>query len=513
MKLTGMAGVGSGKIGSQVYSAIGNTQIVRNYQPNVANPNTAPQVNVRARFKLLSQISAAVAPVLAFKNDRLVSARNRFVKKNYDLATSNDGQAQLTLENLQLSAGSVGLPGLHASRFDGGELQLELVQDAGSALSRVVYIIFRKADNSRLQLVRSIIREAPTLNNIFRVITADVEGDLVIYAYGIFDNNSRATARYGDFHVQDGQDIAKLVMSRTMSLNDYRFTRTRGLQLYAGEADARSAMGDEVRVFVTASGSGDVSGNGIYERGDEIIITAKPDEGSKFIGWKENGGSDFIAYSPTLVLTAANIIDYVAVFQNPDSTTGGEGGYELTNPLPYADAHVEVDGNVKSIVNGYVELGGVFDNMDVSGVAEDQVLTFVPAGSFLGNDDNITFDYQNGHYTYSVTESGSGAVYLNNNVFFYVNTEVWENPYPNATLTADSHPVTIANKQAIVTAIPDYIYIAGLGATDMVTASYNSTNVPMVRDNNRWRNVNTGVDMPLQVSVNGKPWFTLIMQA
>lgn len=512
MILTGQAGLGYGKIGSQVYSVVSGTQIVRNYQPRVSNPNSAPQVNNRARFKLLSQVSTAVAPVLAFKSDGMVSARNRFVKKNYSLASSNDGQTQLTLENLQLTAGSVGLPGIHVTRFNDNVLQLELIADAGSLISRVVYIIFKKSDNSKMQLVRSIVREAPSLHNIFRVLTQDVPGDLVIYAYGIIDNNSRATARYGDFKVQDGEDIAKLVMSRAMSMNDYRFTRTRGCQLYADEDDTRYVSPMEVRVFVTPSGPGIVQGNGIYERGDEIILSATPTEGCEFIGWKENGGNDFIAYSPTLVLTAAGLVDYVAVFQNPESTTGGEGGYELQNPLPYADAQVEVDGNAKSIVNGYVELGAAFDNIDVSGVPADNELTFVPAGSFYGNNDNVAFDYLNGHYTYSVTESGSGAVFFNGNVFFFINTEQWENPYPSATLTADSTPVTIANKQAIVTAIPDYINIAGLGATDMVTASNNATNVSMVRDNNVWRNIDTGVDLPLQVNVNGKPWFTLIMQ-
>lgn len=178
MILTGQAGLGYGKIGSQVYSVVSGTQIVRNYQPRVSNPNSAPQVNNRARFKLLSQVSTAVAPVLAFKSDGMVSARNRFVKKNYSLASSNDGQTQLTLENLQLTAGSVGLPGIHVTRFNGGEMQLELIADAGSLISRVVYIIFKKSDNSKMQLVRSIVREAPSLHNIFRVLTQDVPGEI-----------------------------------------------------------------------------------------------------------------------------------------------------------------------------------------------------------------------------------------------------------------------------------------------------------------------------------------------
>ena len=81
MKLSGIAGTGSGKLGSQVYASVAGEQIVRNYQPKVSNPNTTKQVNQRSRFKLMSQLSAAMASVIVIPKEGMRSSRNLFSKK------------------------------------------------------------------------------------------------------------------------------------------------------------------------------------------------------------------------------------------------------------------------------------------------------------------------------------------------------------------------------------------------------------------------------------------------
>ena len=83
MKLNGFVGKGTGKLGSSVFAVSGGEQIVRQYNPNVSNPNTDAQVAQRAKFKLMSQLAAVLAPGLAFKKDSLVSPRNKFIKKRY----------------------------------------------------------------------------------------------------------------------------------------------------------------------------------------------------------------------------------------------------------------------------------------------------------------------------------------------------------------------------------------------------------------------------------------------
>ena len=76
MKLYGLFGKGSGKLGSSVFAISSGEQIVREYNPVVENPNTPAQVEQRAKFKLLSQLASDLASALAFKKEGLVSTRN-----------------------------------------------------------------------------------------------------------------------------------------------------------------------------------------------------------------------------------------------------------------------------------------------------------------------------------------------------------------------------------------------------------------------------------------------------
>lgn len=452
MKLSGMAGTGSGKLGSQVYASVAGEQIVRNYQPNVSNPNTSLQVNQRARLKLLSQLSAVFSPVLAYKKQGLVSARNMFVKRNFGLSSGNDGEAMLTIENIQLTSGTAGLPGIKATRTSGSLISAELQSDATLIVDRVVYVFYKKTAQNTLQLVASYVVSSAGAAGVFPSPIINCTGDVVIYAYGMKDLNSRATAVYGNYTVESGEDVATLFMQRKLDYNSYRFTKTRGCQIYAGESEASSVGPNQARIFVTASGSGNVMGNGIYTRGETVQLTATPDEGSSFIGWLENGSNTFFAYSPTLQITADALVDIIAVFQNPNSSTGGIDGYDMTNPLPYDDAEVMIDSDVVDIKEGHVALASTFDNIGVRGIGEGHVLAFVPQGSVLGADDNIAFEpnvVMGYDYGAAVSGTTSGAVYLDGKLFFYVFTEA-ETPWVDAQVKINGNTVDVSSGSVTV---------------------------------------------------------------
>ena len=95
-KVTSLYGKTMGKIGSIVFSTSGGYTIAREYNPHVSNPNTTAQVNQRARMKLMSQLSAALSPVIAMTKEGLVSKRNKFTKKNFDACYVSNGYAQIT---------------------------------------------------------------------------------------------------------------------------------------------------------------------------------------------------------------------------------------------------------------------------------------------------------------------------------------------------------------------------------------------------------------------------------
>lgn len=118
MKLNGIFGKGSGKMGSAVFAINGGEQIVREHNPRISNPKTQAQIEQRAKFKLLAQIAADLAPALFFKKKGLVSARNQFVSANMPLCEYANGEAQVSVPSLRLSTSNSYLPSIQVTNRD-----------------------------------------------------------------------------------------------------------------------------------------------------------------------------------------------------------------------------------------------------------------------------------------------------------------------------------------------------------------------------------------------------------
>lgn len=305
----------NGKIGGVVFSTSGGIQISREYNPNVANPNTQAQVNQRARMKLMSQLSAVMAPVITMQKIGLVSARNQFTKRNFGYSYVSEGNAQVSYENIQLTQGNAALPSIVA-QVDSGRYTLSLAQSADASITRVVWIIYRKTSEGKLQLVRSFIQQnAGEAGTFTWNVPADVAVDnYVFYAYGMKDMNAKATAQYGDLNVTTANDLATLVANRTISLTDYQFTQTRGASSNDGSPIEPTPAGF-ARVYVTASGPGIVSGAGLYEIGSTVNVVATPNQGAEFTGWYKNGSDVRVSAATSYTFTLNETADLVAKFR------------------------------------------------------------------------------------------------------------------------------------------------------------------------------------------------------
>lgn len=231
MKLSGLAGKGSGKLGSNVYAVSGGEQIVRQYNPVVANPSTPAQVAQRSRLKLASQIAAAMADVIAIPKSGLVSSRNAFMKRNFDMFVGSENGASCQYAKLQLTGSSVGLPAVNAEKSDEQTLSIELASSATAVASRVIYNVFAKTTEQQLMLIASRVVTEAGENGTFPLEVTTSATELVVYAYGMRDMSSTASAKYGNYNVQSGEDIAKLVANRKLSAADYTFTNTQGFDL------------------------------------------------------------------------------------------------------------------------------------------------------------------------------------------------------------------------------------------------------------------------------------------
>lgn len=318
-KVTSLQGKATGKVGSMVYSVSGGQMIAREYQPNVANPSTQLQVDQRAKMKLMSQVAAALAPVIAIPKEGLKSSRNLFIKKNFENASASEGVAQVTYENLQLTNGNAGLPAIQIHREAASGVSVNLEERCDAAVTRVVYILYRKTSEATLQYVQSVIVNAPGGEGKFPGTLVYTEGDIVVFAYGMKDLNARATAKYSDYNVKNGEDIATLTLTRRLSLSDYQFTQTRGTTLFAGETDSVVVGDNQARVFVTALGKGSVAGAGVFDLGTQVTVTATPGDNATFVGWRNNGANAIISTDAAYTFTLEGTADLVAVFQSEDA--------------------------------------------------------------------------------------------------------------------------------------------------------------------------------------------------
>lgn len=338
-KVTSLYGKTTGKIGSIVFATSGGETIAREYNPHVSNPNTQAQVNQRARMKLMSQLSAALSPVIAMTKEGLTSKRNKFVKKNFASSYALNGVAQISYENVQITEGSVGLPqvAVSASLADFGGPAAYLATAPGTTISRVIYCVFSKSQENRLEFLFSkIITQRTTegvsdayfLCSLSELPVTSLEGEwtfdgeYVIYAYGMSDTSERATARYGNLNVQSASDIATLVANRTISFEDYQFTQTRGATIGQGTGGDTPTPVGQARVFVTALGDGgSVTGGGTFALGSQVTVTATPAAGYTFRAWLRNGTNQVVSNSATYTFTLNGQTDLIAAFDYQGNDT------------------------------------------------------------------------------------------------------------------------------------------------------------------------------------------------
>lgn len=227
-KMTSLSGSVTGKLAGNVYSVSAGQQIVRAYQPNVANPSTELQVENRTKFKLASQLAAAVSPVLAIPKVGMVSGRNQFVSASMDAIAFALGEATILLNRLQLTKSSIELPLVTATRGQGSEVTCHLTRSAVHlGVTKVVYAIFVESNINKLNLIASTVATEAGDNGHFEAtLTASSTKPLLVYAYGIIEGENSILAKYEGYQVDDVEFVASLISSRTKEAAGLKTTST-----------------------------------------------------------------------------------------------------------------------------------------------------------------------------------------------------------------------------------------------------------------------------------------------
>lgn len=326
MKLYGITGFGTGKLGNSVYSVRNGEQIVRQYNPVVSNPQTDAQVQSRSILKLMSQLAAVLAPVINIPADGLKSKRNLFISQNYNLAYYADGAAQIRMEDVQLTKSSVAFPSMVAAREAATGITIHLSSDAHLSYDKVVYVVVAKQSDGGMSLfAKKVISEAGA-NGQFQGVLPYTAAPIAIYAYGIRANDADTLARFDNILANANMDIAAVRTRSRDLLDNVTFSMTRGLVMAqgsdSGTADASSA---NISVSVNPTGAGTATGGGSYPLGSEVTITATAATGNTFLGWYV--GNERVSGDLSFTFNASGNRNYVARFSVP---SGGddEGGMD-----------------------------------------------------------------------------------------------------------------------------------------------------------------------------------------
>lgn len=236
-KIYGLFGSMQGKVADVVMAVRSGEQIVRKYQPIVSNPSTPAQVEQRAKLKLISQLSAVCAPVIAIRRQGVVSARNLFTKKNYNAITYSDNVASINLNNLQLTNSVVGIPPVSINRVAGENLISAVMSQSGvENLSRVVFCFFEKLADERLRLITSVVATEPNPQDVYQATIPLTTSEVVVLAYGVRDNNESARAIFGELEAPTAEQVAKIVTTSVLTERDITLTETTGATLAANRS-------------------------------------------------------------------------------------------------------------------------------------------------------------------------------------------------------------------------------------------------------------------------------------
>ena len=316
MKLQGMAGKGSGKLGAHVYAISGGEQIVRQYNGEVTNPSTDSQVETRSKFKLLSQLAAALSPVIAIKKQGLVSGRNQFMQINKENARYTDNDASINLNKVQITKSNRGLDDFEADRSGGTAIVVKMYNDVQASVDKMVYSVFKKNIDGSLTIHDTQVVTEAGADGKFQANLSYTASSVVIYAYGIKLTNDAAQAAFGNMVVPTAEQVAKLLTTSSEAASGSQPTRTKALTMNEGESTGSSDSEEHFTVSVTASGNGTVHGGGSYVAGQVATLTATPDAEASFVAWKRGSASGAVlSTNATYSFEVTDNIVIVGVFQ------------------------------------------------------------------------------------------------------------------------------------------------------------------------------------------------------
>lgn len=351
-KVYGLQGYLTGKLGATVFAIRNGEQISRQYNPVVANPKTDAQVAVRAKMKLLSQLSAAVAPVVAMPRVGTVSPRNRFTSQNFEYTTYSNERASIPMADILLTASYTGFPGFSATRNSASGIITVLDESVAESWDKVVYVVLKKNDTGSINPACSLVVSEAGSDGLFRGVLPYVSGDISVHAYGLRLNTTESRVRFGNISAPSAEDVARLITSRTYNANDMSVSETRGLYLDSSQSSGETEGVSRVlisaipydRATNAANVGGSIAGAGRIELNGSYTLNATPDEDYTFLGWADSPTGAIISTSASLsgVATAGRTVYAIFRYNKVIITTSA---FDITSNSTMSGVEITGAGN------------------------------------------------------------------------------------------------------------------------------------------------------------------------
>lgn len=230
-RMQGITGKLSGKMGAAVFRVREGQQIVTQYNPLVKNPNSDGQKSQRAKFKLMSQLAAIMAPAMGSfiikvrKEGGKQSQRNAFTQANFPLVevSSEDKvvTAKIPMEQLKLTSSFRNLPAIRLSSAE-GDLSADIA-DISIEVSMVRFVLVGYKGETTKQAVVLSMKDAPVTKGATNLRTASIDfdgigaGDYTVLAYGLIPSEStKARINLDSVHTPGDEDFISAIELNAM---------------------------------------------------------------------------------------------------------------------------------------------------------------------------------------------------------------------------------------------------------------------------------------------------------
>lgn len=146
------------RVGNVVGRVVNGQNIYSIYQPNVSNPQTETQQQIRTKFSMLTKLGSVIASflklgLLASKGEG--TWLSRFISVNFDDGITGTWPSfELNYPKLILSQGNVDLPYNPAAQLQGTDINITWTDNSGIGnaqdFDKVMFVVFNKDKNQSI---------------------------------------------------------------------------------------------------------------------------------------------------------------------------------------------------------------------------------------------------------------------------------------------------------------------------------------------------------------------------